>query len=395
MTVDLGRTSVAQTVAAASPRKIRVLLVIAGLPAGGAERQMALLIRGLDRARYDVGLLIFNAREKVHYRDVWQCPLWFRALSLSRADGWKLAAKTMAGVAKAVADFGPDLVHSSLNVANHAVRLSSILLRWRVPIITSVRADFRVGYARNERLLERMVWRLSSHIVCNSERTRQQMLEDLRIPSSRISTIPNGLDPAFLSDRATARPSWWPEGRVAIVVGRYKVEKNHLPLVAALASLEQRGLLADWHFVFLGEGPLRGEIASAIAETDLERRVVLAEPVADVLPFYRAAQLLIMPSRFEGMPNAALEAQAAGCPVAISAAANGSGVVDPQSGWLIGVDLAGELEAILSLPASRFVDVGRAAQRRVATRYSAEKMIGSTQALYESVLESAQVASTA
>jgi hypothetical protein len=48
----------------------RILLVIAGLPAGGAERQMALLARHLDRERFIPGLLIFGRRERVHYTEV-------------------------------------------------------------------------------------------------------------------------------------------------------------------------------------------------------------------------------------------------------------------------------------------------------------------------------------
>ena len=50
----------------------RILLVIAGLGPGGAERQMALLARTLNRNRFEVGLLIFNAGERVHYPDVFE-----------------------------------------------------------------------------------------------------------------------------------------------------------------------------------------------------------------------------------------------------------------------------------------------------------------------------------
>ena len=45
--------------------RCRVLCVIAGMPAGGAERQLALLLDGLDRRAFEPGLLIFNAAEKV------------------------------------------------------------------------------------------------------------------------------------------------------------------------------------------------------------------------------------------------------------------------------------------------------------------------------------------
>ena len=104
-------------------RKSRVLLVIAGLPAGGAERQMALLCQHLDRSRYDVGLLIFNAAEKVHYKNAFAAPLWFRALGLSRSQNRGVALRVIAGIAGAVRDFRPDIVHSTLNAANHLVQI--------------------------------------------------------------------------------------------------------------------------------------------------------------------------------------------------------------------------------------------------------------------------------
>lgn len=377
---------VADAAAAAQRRRTRILLVIAGLPAGGAERQMALLAAGLDRARYDVGLLIFNAVEKVHYREVFASPLWFRALSLSRSQGWSLIARLMKGVADAVREFRPDIVHSSLNVANHAVRLSSVLFHWRTPVISSVRADFRVGYSKTERLLERTLWRVSSHVICNSEKTRQQLLEDLKISPARISTISNGIDRRFFSDSVEELPVWWPPGRVGLVVGRYKTEKNHLGLTSALGELQRRGSLGEWRFVFLGEGPLQEELSAALARENLTGKIVLAAPVADVAPLYRASQLLILPSRFEGMPNAALEAQAGGCPVAISAAANGSGVVNRAAGWILDEDLVKDLESILTLPPSRFTEIGRAARQYVAGKYSLEAMIAGTEAVYEKVL---------
>ena len=368
-------------------RRTRVLLVIAGLPAGGAERQMTLLARSLDRSSFEVGLLIFNAEEKIHYREVLKAPPWFRALDLSpRKDRALLLPRLMIGIAQAVRDFAPDMVHASLNVANHAVRASALALRWRTPIMTSVRVDFRSGYARRDKLMERLLWRRSAHVVCNVEATRQQLISDLGMPPDRVSTIPIGVDMEFLGLQSATPPAWWPEGPVALTVGRFTTQKNHLGLISALAEIAGNGGLSEWKFVFLGEGPLESEVVAAVTAAGLRDRITVRPPITDIAAAYRAARLLIMPSLFEGMPNAAVEATALACPVAIAAAANRAGVVVPGLGWVLDGTLAPALRPVLALPAETLAETGRRAAADVAERFSADRMVRATAALYRDIV---------
>ena len=368
-------------------RRTRVLLVIAGLPAGGAERQMTLLARSLDRSSFEVGLLIFNAEEKIHYREVLKAPPWFRALDLSpRKDRALLLPRLMIGIAQAVRDFAPDMVHASLNVANHAVRASALALRWRTPIVTSVRVDFRSGYARRDKLMERLLWRRSAHVVCNVEATRQQLISDLGMPPDRVSTIPIGVDMEFLGLQSATPPAWWPEGPVALTVGRFTTQKNHLGLISALAEIAGNGGLSEWKFVFLGEGPLESEVVAAVTAAGLRDRITVRPPITDIAAAYRAARLLIMPSLFEGMPNAAVEATALACPVAIAAAANRAGVVVPGLGWVLDGTLAPALRPVLALPAETLAETGRRAAADVAERFSADRMVRATAALYRDIV---------
>jgi glycosyltransferase involved in cell wall biosynthesis len=360
----------------------RVLLVIAGLPAGGAERQMALLARNLDRDAFEVGLLIFNAADKVHYRDVLDGSVWFRALGLSRADGVRLYPRLLGGIRRAVADFAPDIVHASLNVANHAVRVAALLGGWRFPVVTSVRVDFRAGYRRHEKLMERLLWRRSAHVICNAARTRDQLIADLGMPPDRVSAIANGLDETFFAEPSAPRPGWWPQGHVALTVGRFVPQKNHLGLVAAIAALAARDALGDWRFVFLGEGPLRAEIESAIAAAKLTDRILIAPPVAEIVPAYRAADLFILPSLFEGMPNALLEAAAAGCALAVAPGANEIGIVGEGRGWVLDEPVAVGLEAALGAPPAVRAAAGQAAREHVRRRFSARRAADETAAVY-------------
>lgn len=369
------------------PRQ-RILLVIAGLGAGGAERQMALLARGLDRSRYDVGLLIFNSDDKINYREVVASSIWFRALGFSRGRDTKLgiAMGLIRGIRRAVADFQPDLIHTSLYVAGVAVRVSSLFLFPRIPLITSsIRADFIKYYSSWHRFTERILCRRSACIVTNAEFIRRQLLKHLPIPSSRVIKVENGIDPRFSIGFSESPDDWPADGRIGLVVGRFTPEKNHLALIKALKTLDEKDLLDDWSFVIVGEGPLRAQIEMAVLNFS---RIKLFSKSSDLLPFYRNADLLLHPSLNEGMANVLLEAQACGVPVAVTKSANASGVVTEGTGFILSDELSSALGRVLGTPSKVLKCRGKAAHQYVTDRYGAERMIKQTERVYQKVIQS-------
>lgn len=368
------------------PRR-RILLVIAGLSAGGAERQMVLLARGLDRSRYEVGLLVFNSKEKVHYQDVFDNPLWFRALGLSRDHNsiLGLTLSLVKGIRRAVADFQPDIIHTSLNVANIAVRSTSLVFFPRIPVITSIRCNFLLLYSRIDQIIERLLCRRSAMITTNSEATRQQLLEVLSLPDGRVVTVENGIDTHFSPGTAPI-PKNWPitTQRIGLIVGRLTEEKNHLALIKSLKTLEARKQLCDWHFILVGEGRLHSQIETAI--TDFSRFQLLP-PTTDLLPYYRNADILLLPSLHEGMSNVALEAQASGVPVAITPSANTSGVVSQGCGWVLEGDLTSSLAEVLALNSDEIHQRAGLALKDTRKRFGIDRMVDSTQTIYERILD--------
>ncbi len=370
---------------AAQGGRRRILLVIAGLCAGGAERQMTLLARGLDRSRYEVGLLIFNAKDKVHYQDVFEQPLWFRALGLSRrrSGPLSLAMGMVLGIRRAVADFRPDLIHTSLNVANVAVRVTSLMCFRRIPVVTSVRNDFLSGYPKTDQIVERLLSSRSTAIIANAESTRQQLVSALFLTADRIVTVENGIDPRFSPGPALAPEGWPAGGRTALAVGRLVPQKNLLALIEALRTLDAQGRLGDWRFVLVGEGPLRAQIDAAVAGFP---RVKLFPPTADLRPYYRNTDLLLLPSLHEGMSNVALEAQSCGVPAALTLAANASGVVAEGNGYLLKDELVEALAGVLAQPAVEFQRKGEAAREDVLARFGADRLARQTEAVYVTCL---------
>ena len=342
---------------------------------------MALLARGIDRSKFRVGLLIFGREQRIHYQDVRSSDIWFRALNIGGGSRkFEIAGKLFTGLRRAFEDFEPDLIHTSLNVANHAVRATALLSRADVPIITSVRNDFQKGYSRAERLAERLLSPRSRFIVTNSPEVRSQLLENLRLPGDRIRVIPNGLANEFFDTDIPPPPTWLPsDRRVLLCVGRFTRQKGQVQLLEALAGLGWAAQ-SEWHAVLIGEGELEADIQNAAKP--LGANVTIRAPVRDLRPIYHAATLTIMPSKWEGLPNVALEAQASGCPVAISRDANRAAVVTNETGWEFTDDLPSILSHLMSISTDELRKRGVLAKSSVLERFGETRMIREYEGIY-------------
>ncbi len=136
-----------------------------------------------------------------------------------------------------------------------------------------------------------------------------------------FAVIPNAIDFEKVSFspelRASKRAKWGLDGRFAVgVVGRLEPVKNHRFLVAL--SKELIAARPDIAFVFVGGGSLCGELEDACREKGVADRFVFAGPQTNMRSVYSAIDCLAMPSLFEGLPLAAVEAQVNGLPCVFS-----------------------------------------------------------------------------
>ena len=178
---------------------------------------------------------------------------------------------------------------------------------------------------------------------------------------ARLVRIPNGADTAFWS------PGGLPPapGRIA-AVGRLLPIKGFDLLIDAVAGLP--GAEA----VVLGEGAARPDLEARIARAGLGDRVRLPGhlPPERVREELRAAAVFAMPSRFEGMPLALIEALACGCP-AVAADVGGVGeVLTPEAGRVVPPEDAGALRAALAEGLSDAAPWSRQGARARAERFS-------------------------
>jgi glycosyltransferase involved in cell wall biosynthesis len=233
-------------------------------------------------------------------------------------------------------------------------------------------------------LTERFMSRRSRLILVNSVGVRHELESWAGVPPEKIRVIYNLLDveqfrPPTEDERAAARAAWdLPAGARAIVLpGRVGLQKHQVGVLWAMRALARRGRWpADAAVLFAGRE--RDRLTSALVHrlaAPLGGAVRFLGAVKDVRSLYWASDLLLMPSLYEGLANAALEACAAGLPAILSHAANVDEIVRPgESGWEVATGrhapLVRALDEALGTSADALRAMGRAGRAHVVARFA-------------------------
>ncbi|MFQ5490109.1 MAG: glycosyltransferase, partial [Phycisphaerae bacterium] len=279
-----------------------------------------------------------------------------------------------------VCDFRNDFSAPTLWVAK---RLG---IEGRIAMYRSSRRGFAPGMLRNgyAHLMHMGTARWASRIVGN---TRQVL--DAFYPKSaqdaRFSVLHNGVDlKKFSPDRSglqVRRELDIPAERFVIGhVGRFMRAKNHGVILKCFRKFAEQ--VPSAHLLLVGEGDLRGQIEATVVEYGLSERVTLSGRRKDVPDLLAAMDLFFYPSVYEGLPNALLEAMAAGVPVIASSIPEIVEIFDPHlSGQLYETDdVDGMVRGLVALYDDRELraDLGRRLRRWVSAHFSlaasAEKM---------------------
>jgi glycosyltransferase involved in cell wall biosynthesis len=288
----------------AQPRgALRVLHVIARMPAAGTERQLAGMLRAAHRRLWHATLCVLYSN--------------YALSSEIRADGIPvleldgrdpLHVTRFRQLRRLVTSGDFDVVHSSLWGANALTRVAA--LDWNRPaVVASERRveDFR---SRPRRMIDRALRPVTDAYIGNSAAVGAFVQRAHRVGGAAVHVVPNGIDRAvFTPDGRAARATGAPVRLGA--VGRLVHQKGFDVLLDALPAVLAR---RDVELRIAGEGEERAALERRAAGLPV-RFVGLLETPAAVAAFLRDLDLFVMPSRYEGLPNAVLEALACGLDV--------------------------------------------------------------------------------
>lgn len=205
---------------------------------------------------------------------------------------------------------------------------------------------------------------------------------------NRLVTIANGVGFAvpLSRDRVTLRREMAIDGGpVLLMAGRFAAQKDHALLLDAMPAILAAAPAAT--LLLAGTGPLLWDTARRIARHGLAGSVRLLGQRADLPDLMSAADLLVLPSRFEGLSLVALEAMAAGLPIVASdAPGNAEMLGHGSSGWLAPAgDVAAFAATVVDAlsDTDRLAEVAATAAGRQREHYTAARMIDETATVYE------------
>jgi glycosyltransferase involved in cell wall biosynthesis len=240
----------------------------------------------------------------------------------------------------------------------------------------------------SHRLLYRVGATLVNGVIAVSDETARSFRERVGEVSDRVVVVCNAVDteryPASI-DRGAVRAQlgFGPQHHVMTMVGTFKRQKGHTYLVDAAAAVA--GQLADLHILLVGDGELAGQVRARVTELGLDGRVHLLATRRDVPELLAASDSFVLPSLWEGLPVALVEAMASRLPVIATDVSGTSQVMIPGvTGWIVppadADALANAMIELVSDP-ERAAAMAQAAATRAAT-FSAQAQAEHLAALF-------------
>ena len=366
--------------AAAKP----IAFCITDLDAGGAERALVQLVVRLDRSRWNPVVFCLS-KPGILVADLEKAGVHVECLGAGSIGNLSVVFRLFRRLRR----LRPVILQTFLFHANIVGRVAGRLAG--VPRIVS---GIRVAEQRSRfRLwLDRVTERLITRHVCVSRAVADFSIERGRLSPDKIVVIPNGVNAQRFANAIPADLSPYgipPGSQTLLFVGRLDPQKGPWLLVRAV-----KGLLPvhrNLHLLMVGDGPLAAELKDWTRAQRLDDRIHFAGWRPDVPSLLKAVDALVLPSRWEGMPNVVLEAMAAGRPV-IATRVEGVRelVTDRETGLLVEPEsvesLAGAIALLLAEP-DLGREAGRKAQQIATIRFTADSVASSYAELYAALLD--------
>jgi glycosyltransferase involved in cell wall biosynthesis len=351
----------------------RILFLLPSLTGGGAERVFTTLLRHLDRTRFEPHLALLQA-QGAYMADIPQ-DVPIHDLKVSRV------RYALPKIMRLIWKMRPQTILATMGHLNIALISAKPFfppdtkLLVREAVIPS--ALFREE-RKNIRLwgwLYRNFYKRADKVVCLSDSMVSDLVENFSIPREKLVRIYNPVDTGKVRESAqTGSNPFNGTGPHLVAAGRICRQKGFDVLIDAMPAVLQR--FPDAQVVILGEGPLEAELREQARSLGLQEKVIFLGFQANPWLYLKHADVFVLPSRYEGLPNVLLEALALGTPVVVSDCPGGireirdcvkqMAVVPPENPGA----LAEAIITVCSSPAHAIESLGRFDLQQVVAEYS-------------------------
>lgn len=378
-------------------RRLRVAQVVTRMDVGGVPDHIMTLVRGV-RNSADI-TVVCNAIDERHRDELEALGVRIRIVPMRRLLAPVADVRGLVALTRLFRTDRYDIVHTHMSKAALLGGIAATLARVPVRINTAhnigalamPNAALRALFWIYDRLLLGLT---TDAVVTVAERVKAGIAAKRIVPEHKLFAIHNGIDTQRFSvspdaAQAVRREFGLADDDVLVVaVARLVWFKGLDTLVAAAAIV--LGSQPQARFLIVGDGPQRDQLMRQAEALDIASRVTFAGERRDIPAILAAADLFVLSSVSEGLPVSILEAMASAKPVVATRVGGVAELVeDGSTGLLVDAGnasgLATALGGLIADP-NRRMTMGRAGLARVKERFSNDRMVAKTAALYRDLL---------
>ena len=325
-----------------------LLFILPVLSGGGAERVTLNFLTELKKRGHSVELLVFSMEGPLAS----SIPSDIVVHNLATGS----LRHSLSGLIRAIRNLKPRIVFSTLGYVNLALlsvrpllpRKTKIWVREaNLPSISLRNNSFShlmwLGY--------RYLYRTADVVFCTSERMRIEFFELFKLSYERLTILPNPIDIEKIRGTINEPCRTKGDGNRFISAGRLTHQKGYDRLLEWFAALGDPSA----HLTILGDGAEKSKLEEKSKSLGINGQVDFRGFMEQPWPLFAGADAYLLSSRWEGMPNGALEALACGSPV----------IATPESGGIAEVESAAAPHAVkLAAAGKSFIEAMRAVKPR-------------------------------
>lgn len=370
-------------------RARRLTLVVTSLFGGGAERQLVRLGVGMVERGWSVTIVALLPRNDF-VDELAEKNIQVHVLGFSKTPRDIL---TFFKAIRVINAQRPSIVCAFMS---HAVLLARVTgkLAGASKVISSLRSPVLGGRLMTQAI--RLTDWLSAMTVMNSEFSTESLVAQGAVSARRAICIPNaleGITPSARPEQVERLRSQFNPGHSAfvwLIVGRLEYEKAHDDAFKALAGLLSSGEKAS--ILVVGDGSLRPQLELQATALGVRDHVSFLGYRTDVRELMGAADGLVLPSRWEGLPNVVMEAMLAQLPVVATAVGGTPELIEHGvTGFLVAKgspeDLEAAMRTVMHLDYHQRKELGEAARDFVSERFAPNTVLDKWERLFAVALD--------
>ncbi len=373
------------------------MFLIREIAVGGAERQLALLARGLPVSRFDVTLVSMYDSAGPIWESLDDAP-HVRRIAIGKTGRWDVAS-FFRRLVQLTREIRPHVVHGYMIPANEISLLAGRAAGARVVWGVRISDQDPEAYTAFRRRVHRAGVRLSRFpdlVIANSFAGRASHVAE-GYPRDRFIVIPNGIDVEHFRPDPDAGRRWRASAGVDVrdaviaLPARMDPMKGHAVFLDAAARVLAASPDRRIRIVCAGDGPdrVRDELRSVAEHHRIADRVTWIPAVRDVVGLYNAADVVVSASVFgEGFPNVLAEGMACGTPC-VAAASGDARFVVGDAGVVVPPHapdaLAAGILRVLALDGDARGALGARARAHIASTFTAARLVENSARALEAV----------